>query len=427
MKDCAEQLIGTATSSASKMPPIACCRSCGGTLLHDILDLGSTPLANALAAGKADAHNETRYPLKLVWCPGCTLLQITENVPAETLFSHYLYRSSFSDAFLRHCEALAQRMTEEYGLNGQRLVVDIASNDGYLLQFYQRKGVAVLGVEPASNIAEVAEERGVPTRRAFFTNTEAQMMADSGLRADVIHAHNVLPHVADQRDFVAGIATLLKPDGIAVIEFAYAIDTIDKTEFDQIYHEHMCYFSLTALRHLCAQAGLAVTRVERLTVHGGSLRVFLAHAANAHPDETVEEMLAKEDAWGVRTPKPYLAFAQRTATVKTDLMALLREMKAEKKRIVAYGASAKGNTLMHYCGIDDSLIDYIVDRSTMKQGKYTPGTGLRIEPVEKLLEDQPDYALLLTWNFAEEILEQQKEYRKLGGQFIIPVPEVRVA
>lgn len=404
------------------MPAISCCRSCQARSLETVLDLGSTPLANDLLKEMAP---QERYALCLVRCTECTLLQITENVPAERLFAHYLYRSSFSDAFLAHCKTLAHRMVEERALGQGSLVIDIASNDGYLLQFYQEKHIPVLGIEPAANIAKIAMEQGIETLCTFFSEAQAKRLAAEGKQADVIHAHNVMPHVADQRDFAAGIAALLKPHGTAIIEFAYAIDTINHTEFDQIYHEHMCYFSLTAFAHLCAQFALVVTRVERLPVHGGSLRVFLGHQGSAQ-DASVAATLAQEEAWGVHDAAPYKRFAERTETLKQRLVALLKDLKAQGKRIAVYGASAKGSTLMNYCGIDRTLVEYIVDRSTMKQGRYAPGTLLKIEPVEKLLEDKPDYVLLLTWNFVEEILAQQKEYRAMGGKFIVPVPEVKV-
>ena len=408
------------------MSSIDGCRSCGGKNLETVLDLGMTPLANALLDANERTENEPSFPLTLVRCPACTLLQLTENVPGDVLFRRYNYRSSFSDTFLRHCETLARRMVDERKLSDHSLVIDIASNDGYLLQYYKTAGVGILGVEPATNIAEIAAQKGIETRNAFFTEEEAKHIVAERGNADVIHAHNVMPHVENQRDFAAGITTLLKPTGVAIVEFAYSIDTIDHTEFDQIYHEHKCYFSLTSFKALCAQFGLDVVRVERLPIHGGSLRVFLAHTGTS-VDSTVPELLKQETAWGVATPAPYTLFAERTEQRKRDLLALLKDRKAHGKRIAVYGASAKGATLMGYCGIGKDLVDYIVDRSTLKIGKFTPGTHLEIKPVETLALDKPDYVLLLTWNFADEIMEQQRPYRDAGGKFIIPVPEIRIA
>ena len=402
------------------------CRSCGGADLASVLDLGSTPLANALLSAGDLTRAEKTFPLHLVFCPACSLVQITETVPPEILFSDYLYFSSFSDTMVRHARSIARRLTEERGLGASSLVVEVASNDGYLLQHYSQSGVPVLGIEPAANIARVAEERGIPTLCEFFGDAVAGQLAAQGQRADVIHANNVLAHVADLNGVVHGFRTLLKDDGVAVIEMPYVKDMIDHSEFDTIYHEHLCYFSLTALDRLFRRQGLDIVDVERLPIHGGTLRIFAQRSGASPVGSAVVKLLAEEQQWGVDSLAAYAGFGARVEKLKHELVALLRKLKAEGKSIAVYGASAKGSTLLNYFGIGGELLDFVVDRSSVKQGRYTPGSHLVIEPTEALLERRPDYVLLLTWNFAEEILEQQSEYRGQGGKFIVPVPAVRV-
>ena len=394
-----------------------------------MLSLGRTPLANSLLHEEQLSGVEPTYPLDFVFCPGCTLLQITETVPPEELFRDYAYFSSFSDTMLDHAKDLARRMIKQSKLSPSSLVVELASNDGYLLQYYKQAGVRVLGVEPASNIAEAAERsRGIPTICEFFGQSLAGQLAAAGRSADVVHAHNVLAHVADLPGFVAGIRTLLKANGVAVIEVPYLKDLLDNVEFDTIYHEHLCYFSLTALEGLFRRCGLVIFHVGRLAIHGGSLRLFAARAdARRRRQPSTQRLLEEEAGWGVEHWESYQPFSVRVAQLRADLLSLLHGLKAKSKRIAAYGASAKGSTLLHYLQIGQETLDYVVDRSTVKQGRYTPGTHLKIHDPAKLLEDAPDYALLLTWNFAEEILAQQAQYRAKGGRFIIPIPEVRVA
>jgi SAM-dependent methyltransferase len=404
----------------------AACRICGTDSLVSVLDFGSVPLANALRDEAGLLREEKKYPLHLFRCTTCSLLQISETVPAETLFRHYMYHSSFSDAFLQHCKHLAEETIASYQLTKDSLVIDIASNDGYLLQYYKEHNIRILGIEPATNIVTVARKKGIETLNEFFTADVAASLKKDGCQADIIHAHNVLPHVQNQRDFMQGVSTLLKPQGVAILEFAYAIDTINKTEFDQVYHEHMCYFSLTAFQVLAELEGLEIIDVHTLSIHGGSLRVTVAYKGAHVAHGAVAELLANETAWGVREARPYDQFRVRALALREELTSLLRRLKSQGKSIAAYGASAKGSTLLGFCSIGSDTLDFIVDRSTVKQGYFAPGTHLEIFPVEKLLSRQPDYTLLLTWNFAEEILEQQKEYRARDGKFIVPVPEVQI-
>lgn len=407
--------------------PITCCRGCGaprGDLLP-VLDLGSTPLANALLDREDLDRPEPRYPLELVLCPHCTLVQITYTVPPAELFSHYLYYSSFSSGILAHAEALVNQMIPARQLHGGSLVVEVASNDGYLLQYYRQRGITTLGIEPAENIAQVArEQRGIETISEFFSRDLAQGLRAAGRAADAIHAHNVLAHVADLHGVIQGIATLLKDDGVAVIEAPYVGDMIDGAEFDTIYHEHLCYFSLTALHRLFSRHGLHVADVQSTPIHGGSLRVMVQHGRAASP--RVTQWLARENQRGMDRIAFYQPFAARVQSLRDELCRLLETLKKQGKSVAVYGASAKGSTLLNYCRINGGTLDFVADRSTVKQGRYTPGTHLPIVPPHMLCERRPDYTLLLTWNFKDEILDQQRDYRAAGGKFIVPIPEVHV-
>jgi SAM-dependent methyltransferase len=397
------------------------CRLCDSESLEPVLALGRTPLADALLRPEDLSVPERMFPLELGFCSNCGLSQIAETVPPEMLFCRdYPYYSSFSDALLRHARDNAERLIESRGLNEKSLVIELASNDGYLLQNFVAHRVPVLGIDPAQGPARAAEEKGVPTLCRFFGSELAEELRAEGRQADVIIASNVLAHVPDLHGFVEGIHILLKPGGVAVIEAPYVKDLIDRCEFDTIYHEHLCYFSVSALDHLFRRHSLFANHVEHLPIHGGSLRLF----AEPHekPDCSVTNTLREEAARGVGRLGYYLEFAAKVRQIRRELRALLVKLKRQGKRIAAYGAAAKGATLINYVDIGQDLIDFVVDRNVHKHGLYMPGKHLPIHAPEKLLEERPEYTLLLTWNFSDEILQQQEPYRQLGGRFIIPIP-----
>ena len=404
--------------------PTRLCRSCSAPGLELFLSLGSMPLANSLLAPEDLGAPEPVFPLELAHCPACSLVQILETIPPDTLFREYLYFSSFSDTVVEHARQLATRLIPERRLAENSLVVEIASNDGYLLQFFQAGRVPVLGIEPARNIAKAAAERGIPTLSEFFGEALARELTAKGTRADVIIGNNVLAHVPDVNGFARGVALLLKDDGVALFEVPYVKDMIDGCEFDTIYHEHLSYYSLTAVKNLFERHGLSVVGVERTAIHGGSLRISIAK--DGPTAREVGALLEQEAAWGVGSIDAYRAFAGRVEELKAALRSLLAELKQQRKRIAGYGAAAKGTVLLNYCGIGMDTIDFIVDRSPHKQGRYVPGVRLPIFPVDRLVADRPDYVLLLAWNFAAEIARQQSAYLQRGGLFIVPVPEPRI-
>jgi SAM-dependent methyltransferase len=365
-------------------------------------------------------------PLDVVLCEECSLVQITETVSPEVLFcQNYPYFSSVSKALMKHFGDSAQHILDTRQLGPDSLVVEAASNDGYMLKHFVEAGIPVLGIDPADGPAKKAQESGVRTLNTFFTKELADELFEKGNRADVFLANNVLAHVADLNGFTAGVARLLKDDGVAVIEAPYLLELIEHCEFDTIYHQHLCYFSVTALANLFRRHGLSLNEVKLTTIHGGSLRLFIEKKENV--GESVTQLLDREKELGVDSLAYYETFAARVEKLKTDLIAVLEKFKAEGKRIAGYGAAAKGCTLLSYCGVDSKYLDYIVDLNPVKQGQYFTGTQLKIEPPAKVLEDQPDAVMIIAWNFAQEIMKQQQAYRDQGGIFVIPVPEVRVA
>jgi SAM-dependent methyltransferase len=411
------------------MTPSFHCRSCGSSSGRLVLDLGLQPLANNLPRPEDLDRPEPRFPLRVAVCDQCWMLQITDIVPPVDLFSEYLYFSSFSDALLRHARLAVDQHLAQERLNSDSFVVEIASNDGYLLRNFVSASIPCLGIEPAANIARVAVEKGVPTLTRFFGLDLARELAATGRQADLILGNNVFAHVPDTNNFVAGLAALVKPGGRIVLEFPYGCDLVEHLEFDTIYHEHVFYFTLTALIPLFARHGLDVFEVERIPIHGGSLRFSAAPAGSRPLGNSVRELLAEESAKGVASHAYYDAFAGKVHALRIQLLKLLQSLRASGKRIAAYGASAKGSTLLNFYGIGRDgfdCLEFVADRSTAKQGRLTPGSHLPIVPPEELLSRQPEYALLLTWNFADEILAQQHEYRAAGGKFILPVPAVRV-
>lgn len=410
------------------MSLISECRSCGNHALSPVISLGHMPLANSLLAETELGNAEPMYPLDVVFCSECSLVQITETVDPEDLFSDYLYFSSFSSTLLAHSEALVDRVRELLNLDATSLAMEIASNDGYLLQYYQKNNIPVLGIEPAINIAEVAQrDKGVRTICEFFGTELAESLVDQGLRADVIHANNVLAHVADLNGVVQGMQMVLADRGVAIIETPYVRDLVDHCEFDTIYHEHLCYYSVSSLKPLFERHGLVIAGVEHVPIHGGSLRLYvtkpeardLVTGVIADPAIFIEEEIDR----GVTNLNFYLQFRERVEASKERLLNYLNDLKNRGDVIAGYAAAAKATVILNYCGLDSTVIDFVVDKSPHKQGRFIPGVRIPIVEPSSLSRDMPDATVLFAWNIAEEILKEQTEYVGKGGRFLIPLPE----
>ncbi len=404
------------------------CRFCGTSLNHTFVDLGVSPLANSYLKTEELQRMEPFYPLHVYVCNTCYLVQLPLFQSPEEIFSDYAYFSSYSDSWLKHANAYTQLMIDRFRFDSQSKVIEIASNDGYLLQYFKEKGIPVLGIEPAKNVAEAAQKAGIPTIVKFFGTQTARELVHEGVQADLLLGNNVLAHVPDINDFLQGMKILLKPNGIITMEFPHLMKLMDENQFDTIYHEHFSYFSFVAVEKICENHGLTIFDVDELPTHGGSLRIYARHTEDdSRPiQEKVFLLRSREKADGFLSLEHYLSFSERVKEIKRNILTFLIEVKRKGKSIVGYGAPAKGNTLLNYCGIRPDFVDYTVDRSPYKQSHYLPGTHIPIYSPDKIKETKPDYVLILPWNIKEEIMEQMSYIREWNGQFVVFIPDVKV-
>ena len=405
------------------------CRFCNEEITHLFVDLGMSPLANSFLSSDALNKMEPFYPLRTFVCKKCLLVQLEEFESPEHIFSNYAYFSSYSQTWLKHIEAFVDMTITKFRLNHNSRVVEIASNDGYLLQYFKKKNIPILGIEPADNVAKVAIEKGIPTIIKFFGSDTAKELVSSDKQADLLIVVNVMPHVPNLNDFIDGMKILTKPSGIIVVQFsAYILQLIQQNEFDTIYHEHFSYFSLLSLQKIFSSHGLVIFDVEELPIHGGSLRIYARHVENnTFPvSQNVNDVLQKERTFGLDSMSIYANFQRQVNIVKLNIWDFFINAKKSGKKIVCYGAAAKGNTLLNYCGIGPDLIDYVVDINPHKQGKYLPGTHIPITTPEKINQSKPDYLVILAWNLKEEIMTQMSHIRDWGGKFVVLIPEVKI-
>lgn len=404
------------------------CRSCGTVLERTFIDLGMSPLANSYIKPGQLNRMEPFYPLHVYVCEKCLLVQLEQFSTPDDIFSDYAYFSSFSDSWLAHAKAYVDMIVERFGLDQKSKVVEIASNDGYLLQNFVTRGIPVLGVEPAANVADAAKEKGINTKVAFFGEKTALDLVTEGWGADLIIGNNVLAHVPELNDFVKGLKVLLRPGGLITMEFPHLLQLMQLNQFDTIYHEHFSYFSFVAVEQVFARHGMKLFDVDELPTHGGSLRIYACHYDDtSKPVGTrAKELKSREETLGFGRRDHYLSFGPQVEATKRKLLSFLISAKQEGKRVVGYGAPAKGNTLLNYCGVRTDFVDYTVDRSPHKQGHFLPGVRIPIYGPERIRETQPDYLLILPWNIQDEIMRQMSHIREWGGKFVVPIPEVNV-
>ena len=403
------------------------CRHCGAPLVQSVVDLGVQPPCEGYVPAEHFNEPEAFYPLHAMICKECLLVQLETDVSPESIYTEYAYFSSFSDSWLEHCRQFTDRITSQLALRADSQVVELASNDGYLLKNFVAKGIPAYGVEPAANIAKVAEERGIPTVVAFFGETTARSLVDQGRQADLIIANNVFGHIPDINDFVLGIQLLLKVGGTVSIEIPHFMRLMENNQFDTIYHEHYCYHTLLADTKIFKSFGLRLFDVEELSTHGGSIRMYLCHEKDPRMNSlAVASLIELERSRGLDRVETYAAFGEKVRETKRIFLTFLIEAVRSGKTIAGYGAPGKGNTLLNYCGIRTDFIDFVVDRNPYKHGKFLPGSRIPIFSPDKIDEMKPDYLIILPWNIKEEIMNQMAHIREWGGRFVVPIPEVRV-
>jgi hypothetical protein len=406
----------------------AVCRFCSTPLTNEMVDLGMSPLCESFL--KADQLNQMEpfYPLKVYVCNECFLAQLEEYVNPVEIFTEYAYFSSYSDSWLTHCKNYTDQMIQRFNLSKEKHVIELASNDGYLLQYFVQKGIPVLGIEPAKNVAKVAIEKGIPSITEFFGVKLAQKLAKEGTKADLLLGNNVLAQVPDINDFVGGMKIALKPQGVITMEFPHLMRLIEGNQFDTIYHEHFSYFSFITVEKIFAKHGITLFDVEELSTHGGSIRIYGRHSEDMSKPVTERalELKAREIQAGYDKMETYGNFANQVRETKRKILEILIEAKKKGKRIVGYGAPGKGNTLLNYCGIRNDFLDYTVDRSLYKHGRFTPGTHIEIFSPDKIQADRPDYLFILPWNLKDEIIKQMSFIKEWGGKFIVPIPEPKI-